>query len=93
MTITVGGTQGVPTLVFAAIPAKTFGTAPFAVSASSQSTGAITYSIASGPATIAGKSVAVTGIGTVVVVLVALAITGTLGQAQATKLAQKLTTS
>jgi hypothetical protein len=67
VTVTVGGTQTVPTLTFAAIPAQTFGTAPFAVSASSQSAGAITYSLVSGPATIAGSTVTITGIGTVVV--------------------------
>ena len=35
-----------PTLTFAAIPTKTYGNAPFTASASSASTGAITYSVA-----------------------------------------------
>jgi len=54
-----------PTLTFAAIPAQTFGNPPFTVSASSASSGAITYSVTSGPATIAGSTVTLTGSGTV----------------------------
>ena len=54
-----------PTLNFAAIPAQTYGNAPFTVSASSASTGAITYSVASGPATISGATVTLTGVGLV----------------------------
>ena len=42
----------VPTLTFAAIPTETYGNPPFTVSASSASTGAITYSVTSGPATV-----------------------------------------
>ena len=37
--------QGVPTLTFAAIPPETFGNAPFQVTASSTSSGAVTYSL------------------------------------------------
>jgi hypothetical protein len=55
----------VPTLTFAAIPAETYGNASFTVSASSASSGAITYSVTSGPATIAGSTVTLTGAGTV----------------------------
>jgi hypothetical protein len=55
-----------PTLTFAAIPTKTYGDAPFAVSATSNSTGAITYSV-TGPATIAGNTVTITGAGTITV--------------------------
>jgi hypothetical protein len=55
-----------PTLTFAAIPSKTFGYPAFAVSASSASSGAITYSVTSGPATISGAMVTLTGAGTVV---------------------------
>jgi hypothetical protein len=55
-----------PMLTFTAIPAKTYGAAPFTVSASSASTGAITYSVTSGPATISGSTVTITGVGTVV---------------------------
>ena len=56
----------VPTLTFAAIPNHIFGDAPFTVSATSASTGAVTYSVTSGPATIAGNTVTLTGAGTVV---------------------------
>jgi putative Ig domain-containing protein len=55
-----------PTLTFATIPTETYGNAPFTVSASSASSGAITYSVVSGPATIVGNTVTLTGIGTVV---------------------------
>jgi uncharacterized membrane protein len=54
-----------PTIVFSA-PNHTFGDAPFAVSANSNSTGAFTYSVDSGPATINGSTVTLTGAGTVV---------------------------
>jgi hypothetical protein len=56
---------GVPTISFS-VPNHTFGDAPFAVSASSNSSGALTYSVISGPATISGPTVNVTGAGTVV---------------------------
>jgi hypothetical protein len=66
-----GGTSPVilptPTLSFAAIATQTYGNAPFTVSATSVSTGAVTYSVTSGPATISGGNlVALTGMGTVV---------------------------
>ena len=54
-----------PTITFA-VSNQTYGVAPFAVSASSNSSGAITYSVVSGPATISGSTVTVTGVGTVV---------------------------
>lgn len=67
-TVTVVNTPTIkPKLGFVAIPPHTIGDAPFVVSASSNSPGAITYSILSGPATIAGNTVTVTGLGTVVV--------------------------
>ncbi len=56
----------VPTLSFAPIPAQTYGNPPFIVSASSPSSGAVTYTVVSGPATIAGNMVTLTGAGTVV---------------------------
>ncbi len=56
----------VPTLSFAPIAAQTYGNPPFAVSATSASSGAVTYTIVSGPATIAGNMVTLTGAGTVV---------------------------
>jgi len=55
-----------PTLTFAPIPTQVEGAAPFAVSATSASTGAVTYAVMSGPATIAGNLVTLTGAGTVV---------------------------
>jgi hypothetical protein len=56
----------VPTLGFATIPAETYGNPPFQVSATSASGGAVTYTVLSGPATIAGNTVTLTGVGTVV---------------------------
>ncbi len=56
----------VPTLTFAPIGAETYGGPAFAVSATSASSGAVTYSVVSGPATVAGSMVTVTGAGTVV---------------------------
>jgi RHS repeat-associated protein len=61
-----GGSQTVPMLTFTAIPTKSYGVAPFAVSASSNSPGAITYSVTSGPASISGSTVTITGTGVVV---------------------------
>jgi hypothetical protein len=57
-------TQATPTLTFASIPSHVFGDV-FAVSASSASTGAITYTVVSGPATVSGSTVTTTGAGTV----------------------------
>jgi hypothetical protein len=57
----------VPTLSFAPILAQTYGNPPFTVSATSDSSGVVTYTIVSGPATIMGSTVALTGVGTVVV--------------------------
>jgi tetratricopeptide (TPR) repeat protein len=54
-----------PTITFS-VPSHTYGDAPFAVSATSNSTGAITYSMVSGPATISGSTVTLTGAGAVV---------------------------
>ncbi|MDE1177521.1 MAG: NHL repeat-containing protein [Edaphobacter sp.] len=56
----------VPTLTFATITAQTYGNAPFMISATSASTGAITYAVVSGPANISGTTVTLTGAGTVV---------------------------
>ena len=66
-TITVqAGGSSTPNLQFAGIGSMTFGGAPFAVSASSASTGAIQYSVVSGPASISGNMVTLNGVGTVV---------------------------
>ena len=62
-TFTVGA--GAPTISFT-VPNQTYGAAPFAVAATSNSTGAFTYSVVSGPATITGSTVTLTGAGTVV---------------------------
>ena len=56
----------VPMLNFAAIPAQTNGNPPFTVTATSDSNGAVTYTVVSGPATIMGSTVTLTGVGTVV---------------------------
>jgi hypothetical protein len=61
-TFTVGGNA--PTITFT-VPNHTYGDAPFTVSATSSSSGAITYSVTSGPATISGSTVTLTGAGTV----------------------------
>lgn len=57
-----------PTLTFAPIASQTFGNAPFDVSATSVSGGAVTYSVISGPASIDSNTgmVTLTGAGTVV---------------------------
>jgi hypothetical protein len=55
-----------PTLSFAAIANQTYGTSQLAVSATSASSGTVTYAVVSGPAVIFGNVVAITGIGTVV---------------------------
>ena len=56
---------GIPTISFT-IPNHTFGDGDFTVGATSNSTGAFTYTVVSGPATIAGSTVTLTGAGTVV---------------------------
>jgi ABC-type anion transport system duplicated permease subunit len=48
------------------VPNHSYGDAPFTVSATSNSTGAFTYTVVSGPATIAGSTVTLSGAGTVV---------------------------
>ena len=58
-------TAGTPTISFT-VANQTYGTAPFAVRATSNSTGAFTYSVVSGPATISGSTVTLTGAGTVI---------------------------
>ena len=54
-----------PTISFS-VPNHTFGDAPFPVSATSNSSGALTYSVVSGPAIVSGSTVTLTGVGTVV---------------------------
>jgi hypothetical protein len=64
-TTTFAVTGAVPSLTFASIGSKVSVTAAFAVTASSNSQGAIIYSVVSGPATLSGNLVSVTGAGTV----------------------------
>jgi large repetitive protein len=66
---TVTVSAGTATLAFAAIPPETYGNPPFMVSASSASTGAITYSVVSGPATVVASTgvVTLTGAGAVTI--------------------------
>ncbi len=63
-TVTVN--PAVPTLIFSPIGSQTYGSASFTVLASSASSGAITYGVASGPAIVSGNVVTLTGAGTVV---------------------------
>ncbi|HEV8345846.1 MAG TPA: Ig-like domain repeat protein, partial [Vicinamibacterales bacterium] len=55
------------TITFGTLAGKTYGDAPFSVTATASSSLAVTFSIVSGPATIAGSTVTITGVGTVVV--------------------------
>ena len=55
------------TITFVALGNKVFGDSPFTVSATSTSGLAVTFGIVSGPATIAGNTITITGGGTVVV--------------------------
>ena len=67
-TVTVNpATAVVPTITFS-VPNHTYGDAPFSVAATSNSSGAITYSVQSGNATISGSTVTLTGIGLVTVI-------------------------
>jgi hypothetical protein len=54
-----------PTIAFN-VPNHIYGDAPFTVNATSNSTGAFTYTVVSGPATVSGSTVTLTGAGTVV---------------------------
>jgi hypothetical protein len=55
------------TITFGALSNKTYGDSDFTVSATASSGLAVTFSIASGPATISGNTVHLTGVGTVIV--------------------------
>jgi len=63
-TATLTVNQATPTITFT-VPGHTYGNAPFTVSAISNSTGAFTYSVVSGPASISGSTVTLTGAGSV----------------------------
>jgi ligand-binding sensor domain-containing protein len=64
-TISFNVSAEIPILAFNPIPNQIYGAAPFTVSASSNSSGAITYSVVSGPATLSGNRVTLTGAGTI----------------------------
>ena len=72
-----------PSLTFTPIATKTSGAAPFGVSATSASSGAVTYSVVSGPATVSGSTVTITGTGSVVL-SASQAANGNYGTATAT---------
>src|SRR5215831_15103473 len=55
------------TITFNSIPNKSYGDAPFSLSATASSGLAVSFSIVSGPATISGSTVSITGVGTVTV--------------------------
>jgi parallel beta-helix repeat protein len=55
------------TVTFAAIPSKVYGNPPFALSATASSGLVVTFRIVSGPATVSGSTVTITGAGTVIV--------------------------
>ena len=65
VSVTVGVSN--QTIAFDPIPAKAYGDAPFTVNATSSSGLPVTLSIISGPATISGNTVAITGAGSVTV--------------------------
>jgi hypothetical protein len=58
--------QGTQTITFPTIPAQTYGVAPFALSATAPG-GTVTYSVISGPATVLGNVLTITGVGSVTV--------------------------
>ncbi len=60
-------TQQAQTITFAALPDKTFGDAPFTLQASASSNLPVSFHIVSGPATLSGDSLTLTGTGVVVV--------------------------
>lgn len=65
-TVALTGTGTAPPTITFTVPNHTYGDAPFTVTAISNSSGAITYSVISGPATISGSVVTLTGAGAVV---------------------------
>jgi probable HAF family extracellular repeat protein len=59
--------QTAQTISFGALSLRTFGEPPFAVSATATSSLPVTFSVVSGPATISGSTVTLTGTGTVTI--------------------------
>jgi hypothetical protein len=64
-TVTVTATS--QTITFPAIPNHVYGDAPFALTATASSGLAVSYGVVSGPATVSGSTVTLTGIGTVTI--------------------------
>ncbi|PSL42900.1 gliding motility-associated-like protein [Chitinophaga niastensis] len=60
-------TQAVQTITFAPLSGKTYGNAPFALNATSDAGLPVTYTVTSGPATISGNTLTITGAGNVTV--------------------------
>ncbi|TWF39865.1 gliding motility-associated-like protein [Chitinophaga polysaccharea] len=60
-------TQGSQAITFTAIPNKTYGDAAFTVNATSDAGLPVSYSVQSGPATISGNTVTITGTGNVTI--------------------------
>ncbi len=59
--------KGSQSISFGSLPSKTYGDAPFGLSATASSGLAVSFSILSGPATISGSTLTMTGAGTVTV--------------------------
>jgi len=66
LTANITVTQASQTITFPAIAAKVYGSAAFAVSATTTSSLPVTIAVTSGPATISGNTITLTGAGTVV---------------------------
>ena len=66
-TVTINHVLNSQSIAFSSLPGKTYGNAAFGVSATASSGLPVTFSIVSGPATIAGTNVTITGAGTVTV--------------------------
>ncbi len=57
---------GAAPVIHFSVPSQTYGNAPFTLAATSNSYGLFTYSVVSGPATVSGSTLTLTGIGPVV---------------------------
>lgn len=59
--------KGTPSIAFSPVPAKTYGDAPFALTATADTGLPLRYEVVSGPATVAGSALSLTGAGPVTV--------------------------
>ena len=66
-TLTINVEKSNQSITFNTLPAQVFNNAPFSLSASASSTLAVSYTVASGPATVVGNTVNITGVGKVVI--------------------------